>query len=127
MYADELFYKNEYQGVDVEEAQLTKLLKRAGRDIDSLTGFRLRFNKLNESNQLHVKNAVCAQVEFLVENGETASTVSDGGGSFSIGSYSESSTSKGSTSSQKPQRYAASVKDYLFPTGLLYAGVHRHG
>ncbi|WP_277631484.1 hypothetical protein [Atopococcus tabaci] len=116
-YADASYYKDEYGGIEVNNDLLPKLLKRASRDIDSLTGFSIDFEKLSERNQNLVKDAVCAQAEFLATNGETASTVAESGGSFSIGSYSENS---GSTT--KPTLYAANVKRYLFPTGLLYSG-----
>ena len=127
MYVDAAFYTEDYGSIEVNKETLSRILKRASRDIDVLTGFRFDFNKLTERNKRYVKLAVCAQAEFLIANGETASDVSDSGGSFSIGSYSESTSSKGSTQSQKTPRHAASVADYLFPTGLLYAGVGRYG
>jgi len=69
-------------------------------------------------------NAVCSQVEFLASKGETASTIADNTGSFSIGSYSESKGGRyGATADANASRYADAVYDWLFPTGLLYAGV----
>lgn len=127
MYADVAFYTNEYQGTVVADAQLVKLLNRASRDIDALTGFCFDFETLPDKSKRLVRFAVCSQAEFLSMNGETASDVSSGGGSFTIGSYSESGASKGSNSNTKPVRHSASVVDYLFPTGLLYTGVGRIG
>lgn len=123
-YADVSYYDDEYGGIEVNADQLNRLLKRASRDIDSLTGFSIDFEKLSSRNQKLVKDAVCAQAEFLATNGETASTVIDGGSSFSIGSYSEGRNGGTDTN---PTRYAATVKDYLFPTGLLYSGVSVRG
>ena len=122
------FYISVYGGVEVDHGLLTRLIKRASRDIESLTGFNLDFDNLSEKSQELVRLAICAQVEFLAINGETASTVANDGGSFSIGSYSESSSGRNGTKSQIPQsRYSASVKEYLLPTGLLYGGVMRRG
>lgn len=123
MYADSVFYMSEYNGTELHDED--KLLKRASRDIDALTGFRFDFDTLPAKSKRLVQLAVCSQAEFLALNGETASDVSSGGGSFSIGSYSESGASKGSNLNSKPVRHSASVVDYLFPTGLLYVGVGR--
>lgn len=123
MYVDANYYTEDYDGVAISDAAfLSKLIKRAERDINVLTQYRITdFNTLTTFQQDRVKEAVCAQVEFLAENGELSSTVSDSGGSVSIGSYSESSGSSGSNSNKL--LIADSVKGYLWPTGLLYGGV----
>lgn len=123
MYVDADYYNNDYVGVAISDADfLTKLIKRAERDVNVLTQYRITdFDKLTTFQQERVKEAVCAQVEFLAENGELSSTVSDSGGSVSIGSYSESNGSSGSNSNKL--LIADSVKGYLWPTGLLYGGV----
>lgn len=121
MYVDADYYNNDYVGVAISDADfLTKLIKRAERDINVLTQYRITdFDKLTTFQQERVKEAVCAQIEFLAENGELSSTVSDSGGSVSIGSYSESSGSSGSNK----LLIADNVKNFLYPTGLLYGGV----
>lgn len=123
MYVDEPYYNGTYGGIEIEDsAFLSKLIKRAERDINVLTQYRITdFDKLTTFQQDRVKEAVCAQIEFLAENGELSSTVSDSGGSVSIGSYSESSGSSGGNSNKL--LIADSVKGYLWPTGLLYGGV----
>lgn len=121
MYVDADYYNNDYVGVAISDADfLTKLIKRAERDINVLTQYRITdFDKLTTFQQERVKEAVCTQIEFLAENGELSSTVSDSGGSVSIGSYSESSGSSGSNK----LLIADNVKNFLYPTGLLYGGV----
>lgn len=123
MYVDEPYYNGTYGGIEIEDsAFLSKLIKRAERDINVLTQYRITdFNTLTTFQQDRVKEAVCAQIEFLAENGELSSTVSDSGGSVSIGSYSESSGSSGSNGNKL--LIADSVKGYLWSTGLLYGGV----
>ncbi|MDM5191129.1 hypothetical protein QUF93_00100 [Bacillus hominis] len=86
------------------------------------------FDKLAPFINKQVKKATAAQVEFLVINGETSATVSEGGGGFSVGSYSENGMSAGATDAPSHyDRYAITVVDYLRPTGLLYAGLCVHG
>lgn len=128
MYVDEPYYNGTYGGIEIEDsAFLNRLIKRAQRDIDQLTEYRITdFEKLTTFQKERVKEAVCAQVEFLIESGETASTVSGGGGSVSIGSYSEGSRSSASTEIE-PNRYADNVEGFLWATGLLYSGVDRIG
>lgn len=125
MYVTKDYYTDEYAGIEINADKLNNFIKRAERDIDRLARFRIvEFDSMPEWKQKAIKNAVCAQVEFIAENGETASSISSSGGSFSIGSYSESSGN--SNEIAKTQLYADSVYDYLFPTGLMYAGVDRY-
>lgn len=128
MYVDEPYYNGTYGGIEIgDSAFLNRLIKRAQRDIDQLTEYRITdFEKLTTFQKERVKEAVCAQVEFLIESGETASTVSGGGGSVSIGAYSEGSRSS-TTVENEPNRYADTVENFLWPTGLMYAGVDRIG
>jgi len=124
MYATEEYYKDEYKGLELSDAVLTQLIARANNDIERLTRSMIDMDSLNEINQKRVKNAVCSQVEFLAIKGETASAVADNTGSFSIGSYSESKGGRyGAAADANTSRYAEAVYDWLFPTGLLYAGV----
>ncbi len=114
----------EYGAMPIEDDALCeRLLKRATRDIVLLVGGELDFERLSEKNQQRVKAAICAQTEFLLENGETASSNPGGGGSFSIGSYSESDSGRyGSASAAQKSRYADTVRQHLYLTGLLFAG-----
>ena len=127
IYTTPDYYTDEYEGIEVNAELLPKLIKRASRDINSLTGFRIRFGEMSATNQILVQQAVCAQVEFLAINGESSSTVLEGGGSVSIGAYSESSASKGTASNQQSSIHAEGVLNYLYAAGLMYAGVDRIG
>ncbi|MFL8888690.1 head-tail connector protein [Helcococcus kunzii] len=122
MYVDSDYYVNEYQGVEIEEKELKRLLIRANRDIELLTNGVIDFDNMTDINKKRVKNAVSAQVEFLYENGELASSVG-GADSFSIGSYSESKHAYSKKDNPILSRYAPSVFDWLKLTGLLY-GIH---
>jgi hypothetical protein len=122
-YIDIDYYRNDFMGVEVpDDTALQRLINRASRDIDVLTRFNITdFENMHVSIQDKIKLATASQVEFLVEYGETASSMGESsGGGFSIGSYSEQ---KGSSASSWSGRYASSVLDYLLATGLLYRGV----
>ncbi|PFD98917.1 hypothetical protein CN288_20305 [Bacillus sp. AFS023182] len=131
-YIDADYYNNDYEGTPVSDvALLNRMIKRASEQIDSITGYKLQgvdFDKVAPFIRDQVKKATAAQVEFLAINGITSATVSEGGGGFSIGSYSENGMSAGAVEAPSYyDRYAITVVDYLRPTGLLYAGVCVHG
>ncbi|MGE7864533.1 hypothetical protein ACQKOA_26475 [Bacillus mobilis] len=127
-YIDVDYYRNEYEGTPVsDEALLKRMIKRASEQIDSIIDYKLQgvdFDKVAPFIRDQVKKATAAQVEFLAINGITSATVSEGGGGFSVGSYSENGMSAGAAEGPSHyDRYAITVVDYLRPTGLLYAGL----
>ncbi|WP_242227172.1 hypothetical protein [Bacillus cereus group sp. BfR-BA-01315] len=131
-YIDVDYYNNEYKGTPVSDASLLdRLITRASDQIDHIVNYKLEgvdFDKLAPFIKKQVKKATAAQVEFLAINGETSATVSEGGGGFSVGSYSEDGVSAGdNNTSNFYTQYAISVTKFLRPTGLLYAGVCVHG
>ncbi|HDR7795316.1 TPA: hypothetical protein QCY19_003987 [Bacillus luti] len=131
-YIDVDYYNNEYQGTPTSDVSLLeRLINRASDQIDQIINYKLEgvyFDKLAPFIMKQVKKATAAQVEFLVINGETSATVSEGGGGFSVGSYSENGMSAGATDAPSHyDRYAITVVEYLRPTGLLYSGVCVHG
>ncbi|CAI8882425.1 hypothetical protein [Bacillus sp. IT-79MI2] len=131
-YIDADYYNNEYKGTPVSDAALLeRLIGRASDQIDHIINYKLEgvdFDKLAPFIKKQVKKATAAQVELLAINGETSATVSEGGGGFSVGSYSEDGVSAGdNNTSNFYTQYAISVTKFLRPTGLLYAGVCVHG
>ncbi|MFJ8457277.1 head-tail connector protein [Bacillus paramycoides] len=131
-YIDVDYYNNEYRGTPVSNAALLeRLISRASDQIDHIINYKLEgvdFNKLAPFINKQVKKATAAQVEFLAINGETAATVSEGGGGFSVGAYSENGMSAGADDAPSFYvQYAISVPKFLSPTGLLYAGLCVNG
>ncbi|PEJ75186.1 hypothetical protein CN680_18020 [Bacillus pseudomycoides] len=131
-YIDVDYYNNDYEGTQVsDETLLKRMIKRASEQIDSIIGYKLQgvdFDKVAPFIREQVKKATAAQVEFLAINGITSATVSEGGGGFSVGAYSENGMSAGAASAPSHyDRYAITVVDYLKHTGLLYAGIGVHG
>lgn len=119
------YYKNQYEGVPIDDEKLLRLINRAERETDLLTNFRMseRYDKMSERHKTFVKNAISSQVEFLIERGETASSIGETSGSVTIGSFSKSNTAGASENVSQRGRYSKAVYDYLLPTGLLYKGV----
>lgn len=131
-YIDVDYYNNDYEGTPVaDETLLKRMIKRASEQIDSIIGYKLQgvdFTKVAPFIRDQVKKATAAQVEFLAINGITSATVSEGGGGFSVGSYSENGMSAGANEAPSHHDlYAISVTEYLKPTGLLYAGIDVRG
>lgn len=125
MYITAEYYKNEYIGTPVADADFPELARRATDAIDSLTHYRIVnyvFDKFPPFIQTQIKKATCAQVEFFAVNGPLAGNVVEGGGAgFSIGNYSESG--QASAEPTVTAKYALGAIDYLAPTGLLYSGI----
>lgn len=72
MYVDETYYNDVFKGEPVESADFPTLCQRAGEIIEEMTLYRLTeegFLMMSESTQKLVKNAVCAQMEYLDANG----------------------------------------------------------
>ncbi|PEB19725.1 hypothetical protein COO08_05285 [Bacillus toyonensis] len=131
-YIDADYYNNDYEGTPVSDvALLNRMIKRASEQIDSIIGYKLQgvdFDKVAPFIRDQVKKATAAQVEFLAINGVTSATVSEGGGGFSVGAYSENGMSAGADDAPSfYDQYAISVPKFLKPTGLLYGGVYVHG
>lgn len=131
-YIDADYYNNEYKGTPVSDTTLLdRLINRASDQIDHIINYKLEgvdFDKLAPFIKKQVQKATAAQVEFLAINGETSATVSEGGGGFSVGSYSENGMSAGAEDGPSfYDQYAITVPKYLRPTGLLYTSVCVHG
>lgn len=92
--------------------------------MEEMTMYRLNastFQAMSEDMQQRVKNAVCAQIEYLDANGGSdmdngAELQSAGLGKFN---YSMAASSNGSTTQSV---YAPRALRVLMPTGLLYRG-----
>ena len=72
MYVDETYYNDVFKGDPVESAGFSVLCQRAGEIVEELTLYRLTeegFPMMPETTQKLVKNAVCAQIEYLDANG----------------------------------------------------------
>ncbi len=106
------FYALVYCGQNfADEAEFSPYVDFAGDDVNALTGWRLDEDELSTN----VKKAICAQADYLFDNGISPNDFASAGlGKFN---YSKSNTNS------KKQHYADRVYNYLEPTGLLYRGI----
>ena len=126
-YVDLTYYLNTYGGnwpSNLTSDDFTKLETRASLVIDSLTNLNAQvqgFDNLPSLMQQAIKNAVCAQIEYMLKNGTDAlhgiqlSSVSIGSFNYQVSSASDSRISAGGISPE--------VMLHLSSSGLLYAGV----
>ncbi|MEZ3453831.1 MAG: hypothetical protein K1W17_05615 [Oscillospiraceae bacterium] len=118
---DESYYRDVYKGAEVYD-DLGVLLDRASDIVRQHTLYRLDgVDCLPFFMQDNVRKAVCAQAEFIDQNGGLEALTATGTASFSIGKFSMSAGSAGGGSGRSP---AASplMLSYLEAVGLLYRG-----
>lgn len=110
-YADGIFYKTQYYGVEIETAELERLLARASEKIDEATYNRSRhFDSLSEYEQEMIKKATCAEAEALHTYGEYDVNLA----SYSIGDVSVSMSNDGNNGtsliSKKAYKYLSNTR-----------------
>ena len=125
-YIDLTYYKDVYMGTDPDDdVELQKLINRASDIVDILTRYRIiDFDSLADFQKTNVEKATAAQTEYLVSVGENYNT--DGSvQSVKIGkfSYNEGGGSSDPSKNSMSESIAPLTRQYLFPTGLAYAGV----
>ena len=113
-YVDAVYYLTEYGGTTIPETDLERFLKRANDQVDSMTYNRIvsvGFDQLTDFQQERVKQAVCAQADFIAQYGDFTDVPLQG---FSAGKISMSFTGEqinGVATSR-------TVRSYLDQTGL---------
>lgn len=128
-YCDYEFYKTEYLGNVITEADFPRLSQRASDKIDVITFDRLAEGLPTEERVAKkVKKAVCAIAELMLDYERAKSTMRNNGGlvvsSVSSGSESISYKTDAQTSEKEHNIEIRQVAtDYLIGTGLLYAGL----
>lgn len=124
MYVDETYYNDIFKGESVDSADFSALCRRAGEIIEELTLYRLTeegFSMMAESAQRLVKDAVCAQIEYLNANGGAEMDMGNGMSGATLGKFSYSGASSG-TGSTEQSIFSPRAERILWPTGLTYRG-----
>lgn len=123
-YVDETYYHNSYCGEVINVEDFPALEMRAAGIVEEITRYRLTpltMLAMSEAVQIRVKDAVCAQIEYLDANG--GADVDNGAGLQSAGlgkfNYARAAGASGST---EQSIYAPRALRYLYLTGLLYRG-----
>ena len=121
-------YYAEHWGAYADTDELTAALRRAEIIVDrEIFPSGYTASTVPEVWRTAAQNAVCAQAEFILENGGvSALSETTGGGSVSLGkfSYSGGGSPAGSSSGGSAvNSLCAQALALLEPTGLLYRGV----
>lgn len=124
MYVDEVYYHDMFRGEPVDDTDFPALCQRAGEIIEEMTLYRLTeegFAMMPENTQKLVKNAVCAQIEYLDANGGAEMDMGNGMSGATLGRFSYSGASSGSGSTEQ-SIFSPRAERILWPTGLTYRG-----
>lgn len=124
MYVDEVYYHDMFRGEPVDDTDFPALCQRAGEIIEEMTLYRLTeegFAMMPENTQKLVKNAVCAQIEYLDANGGAEMDMGNGMSGATLGKFSYSGASSGSGSTEQ-SIFSPRAERILWPTGLTYWG-----
>ena len=116
MYVDETYYNDVFKGEPVESAGFSVLCQRAGEIVEELTLYRLTeegFPMMPETTQKLVKNAVCAQIEYLDANGGVEMDMGNGMSGATLGKFSYSGASSGNGSTEQSDWSDLSRRDVL--------------
>ena len=124
MYVDEVYYHDMFKGEPVDDTDFPALCQRAGEIIEEMTLYRLAEESLSlmpENIQKLVKNAVCAQIEYLDANGGAEMDMGNGMSGATLGKFSYSGASSGNGSTEQ-SIFSPRAERILWPTGLSYRG-----
>lgn len=118
-------YYSENWGGWADSDELTAALRRAEIIVDREifpSGYTV--STVPGTWRTAAQNAVCAQAEFILENGGvSALSETTDGGSVSLGKFSYSGGTSGSSGGSAVNSMCAQALALLEPTGLLYRGV----
>lgn len=126
-YVDYNYYTSTYEGEPVSQADFPELESTAEMIVEEMTMFRLNdttFNEMPVAMQTKVKNAVCAQIEYLDNNGGRSSLneESDDLQSAGLGKFSYNKEPSNSSCGFGRDTYSPLAMRFLFSTGMLYRG-----
>lgn len=117
-YVTPEYYQKEYGGSIVPEDDLKKALRQASRHIDSLTYNRIvgrGFSALTEFQQDIIREVVCQQADFEIENEDEINTILQG---YSINGVSAQFGSSWNVFTDKSVAMKRDVYALLCQTGL---------
>ena len=123
LYADEVYYRDEYGGTLVPPEDLRRQLKKACKQIDTLTFCRIRaagFGQLTEFQQEQIRYSACLLAEFLYENEDELETML---ASYSINGASMSFATGKNIKQVQGIVIRSDIYAELQKTGLCYRGV----
>ena len=124
MYGEIDYYTKEFKGEPVADVDFPSLCQRVGEIIEELTLYRLTekgFPLMSEDMKKRVKDAICAQIEYLDVNGGAEMDMGNGMSGATLGKFSYSGASSGNGSTEQ-SIFSPRAERILWPTGLTYRG-----
>lgn len=116
-FADLTYYRDTYNGRTVsDDDELQRLLDRAAQDLELYLGETITLTDYETDQQTALKNANCAQAEYMSVNGDGL----DSFDSFSLGQFSISSKSSAQSMIGGLSKRAY---QYLLIAGLSFRGI----
>ena len=131
MIVDIAYYTDTYIGAPVPEALFPRVLARALSAVDTVT--RRRVTEDNIANypddvQTAYRNAVCAQIEYLIYNGVEAANDGASSSDYTLGRISVSNNAYASAQSKAGNRLVCAQSMTLLEiSGLLNPSVPTFG
>lgn len=130
-YIDYEYYKDEYLGKEMDQQTFDVESLRASEAIDRLTMYKIvrvgGIEKLHPMIRDLVKKATAQLTEYFSINGGFAEIHANSPNSVTIGKFSYSKGTKGSSQTNQSEQ-TQDIPDYVYETlsytGLLYRGVH---
>lgn len=131
---DQEYYKQTFMGLEVPKSSWARY-NRAAEDVINTICNGYFDNHTVANLQLttdadRVRNAVCAQIEFYVDQGgitaNERAAAQNQPKSFTVGNFSMTNGTTASTKVAATGDVDVRVVRYLQPTGLLYRGVHQY-
>lgn len=131
---DEAYYTDDFMGLACESSVWARYEKAAEDAVNSICGGFFDTHTLADLQLVtdgdRVKRAVCAQIEFYVDQGGITTNerakAQNQPKSFAVGNFSMTNGTTASTKVAATGDIDARVLRYLRPTGLLYRGVHQY-
>lgn len=124
MYVEIDYYTKEFKGEPVADADFPSLCQRAGEIIEELTLYRLTekvFPLMSEDMKKRVKDAICAQIEYLDVNGGAEMDMGNDISGATLGKFSYLGATSGNGSTTQ-SIFSPRAERILWPTGLTYRG-----
>lgn len=121
---DSDYYDKVFKGEPVDDTDFPSLCRRAEEIIEELTMYKVMAENIlgmPENIQTRVKDAVCAQIEYLDANGGADMDNGIDFQSAGLGKFNYTKAS-GENGSSTQSVYSPRALRILAPTGLLYRG-----
>jgi hypothetical protein len=131
---DEDYYAQNFMGLSYQPGVWQRYERAAEDVINDLCGNYFDTHTLSNLQLVtdgdRVKRAVCAQIEFYVDQGGISpnerAKAQNQPKSFTVGNFSMTNGTTASTKVAGAGEIDVRVLRYLQPTGLLYRGVHQY-